>query len=133
MSQRSCIRRWESSDSCVQTETQPGTLKLKPRGRVDEVSNTWKNTHISGWRRGGHVEDEDVHLEHELAAGVDVNRNTAACERPASCCWMFPHVPVVVSESDPGQSPAAAASQEKPQLQKMSETKLSRLFSGVHV
>ena len=38
-------------------------------GRVDEVSNTrrtwnWKNTKISGWRRGAeHVEDEDVNLE----------------------------------------------------------------------
>ena len=54
---------------CEETAGQCVEASQWASGRVDEVSNTWrtwnwKNTKISGWRRGAeHVEDKDVHLE----------------------------------------------------------------------
>ena len=124
-------------------------------GRVDEVSNTWhwtwnwKNTKISGWRRGAeHDEDEDVTLETRggsRSSGDEGRRRvdelwttTLICPqqslyvmsrfllllyrlRPSPGC--SPHVPVWTSRT---RQPAAAT-------QTLTTQHVQTLFYRVHV
>ena len=88
----------------VHVRRQQDNVWKLPRERVDvlmrfltrDVTWSWKNTKISGWRRGAvQVEDEDVTLETRGSSrsfgdegrrrgGGAVNNNTDLC--PASCC-----------------------------------------------